>query len=168
MTPTATGRPEQRDGATYLVLEREFRAPIDDVWAAVTEPARLERWIGTWSGDPTTGSVDFRMTAEGEDAPAETQRIVECEPPRRLVTESTTGDDDTVWRLELDLTERDGTTTLVFRQRLEETVPVDSVGPGWDYYLDRLVAVETGKGADSVNWDDYYPALAEHYRTAFG
>ncbi|MDQ4052855.1 MAG: polyketide cyclase, partial [Actinomycetota bacterium] len=50
ITPAATGRREERGGAGYVVYTRTFRAPIDDVWAAVTEPARLERWIGTWTG----------------------------------------------------------------------------------------------------------------------
>ena len=52
-------------------------------------------------------------------------------------------------------------------QRLEDSIPVDSVGPGWDYYLDRLVAVEAGRDVGTVVWDDYYPALAEHYRAEF-
>jgi uncharacterized protein YndB with AHSA1/START domain len=166
MKPTATGRRVERGGATYVVFHREFRAPIDDVWAAVTEPARLERWIGTWSGDPASGSIEFRMTAEAEDAPAETHRILECDPPRRLVTESSGPDDTTPWRLELDLAEADGVTVLTFGQRADG-IPVDSVGPGWDYYLDRLVAVHAGRDVAGVAWDDYYPSLADHYRAEF-
>ena len=49
-TPPAAAR--SATAARYVVFERTFRAPIDDVWAAVTEPERLERWIGTWTGDP--------------------------------------------------------------------------------------------------------------------
>lgn len=167
-TPGATGRRELRDGTAYLVLERTFHAPVDDVWASVTEPARLKRWIGTWSGDPASGSVEFRMTAESEDPPAEVHRILECDPPVRLVTESTSpGEDDTVWRLELDLVERDGVTTLVFAQRMEDAVPADSVGPGWDYYLDRLVVAHGDGDVAAVVWDDYYPALSAPYAEAF-
>ena len=66
-----TGRREERDGTPLLVIERELRAPLEDVWAACTDPTRMERWIGTWSGDPAAGVVSFRMTAEGEDVPAE-------------------------------------------------------------------------------------------------
>ena len=44
----------------------------------------------------------------------------------------------------------------------------EGVGPGWDYYLDRLVAAETGDdlAADlaAIDFDDYFPALSEHYR----
>ena len=42
------------------------RRPIESVWAAVTEPERLARWIGTWTGDPASGQVDFRMLFEGQ------------------------------------------------------------------------------------------------------
>ena len=150
-TPTATGQREGRAGLTYVVFRREFRAPI-----------------GSWSGDPASGSVDFRMTAEAEDAPIEPHRILECDPPRRLVTESASPEDDaTVWRLEVDLVEEGGVTTFTFGQRVQDGLSVESVGPGWDYYLDRLVAAEAGDDVGDVAWDDYYPALAEHYRSAF-
>lgn len=84
----ASGYREHRDGLDYVVFERTFRAPIWDVWAAVTEPDRLERWVGTWTGDPASGEVVFRMTAEGEDVAPETYRIEVCEPPRHLRTRS--------------------------------------------------------------------------------
>ena len=45
-----------------LVQTRTFAAPIEDVWAAITEPERLARWIGTWTGDPASGRVRFAMT----------------------------------------------------------------------------------------------------------
>lgn len=165
--PAATGRREVRDGAAYIVFERRFNAPVDDVWAAVTEPDRLERWIGTWSGDPASGSIEFRMTAESPDASPEIHRILVCDPPRRLVTESSSPEDDTVWRIEVDLAEREGVTTFQFAQRMEDAVPAESVGPGWDYYLDRLLVAHDGGDPSAVVWDAYYPALSSHYSEAF-
>ena len=52
-----TGRIEIVDGVHRLVIERTFDAAIDDAWAAVTEPERMARWIGTWTGDPATKRV---------------------------------------------------------------------------------------------------------------
>ena len=96
---TPTGRTiEQRDGQHVLVQTREFRAPIEDVWAAVTEPERLARWIGSWEGDPASGSVQFRMLFEGEDHDGETMTIRVCEPPHRLHVTSEVGEE--VWLLE--------------------------------------------------------------------
>jgi uncharacterized protein YndB with AHSA1/START domain len=163
MTPT--GAIEQRDGQHVLVQKREFHAPIEDVWAAVTEPDRLARWIGTWEGDPASGSVHFRMLFEG-DHPGETMTIRVCEPPHRLHMTSQFGDQ--VWLLELDLTHAGGVTTLTFSQPGVTAEQVGDVGPGWDYYLDRLVDVETG--ADPAQRDferDYYPATSAHYTEQF-
>ena len=53
-TPTGTDRAASDDRLTLFVT-RTFHAPIEDVWAAVTEPERLARWLGTWSGDPAIG-----------------------------------------------------------------------------------------------------------------
>ncbi len=45
---------------------------------------------------------------------------------------------------------------------------VGSVGPGWDYYLDRLVDVETGADPAERDFDrDYYPSTADHYTAQF-
>jgi uncharacterized protein YndB with AHSA1/START domain len=163
MTPT--GAIELRDGQHVLVQTREFHAPIEDVWAAVTEPDRLARWIGTWEGDPASGSVQVRMLFEG-DHPGETMTIRVCEPPHRLHMTSHFGDQ--VWLLELDLSHADGVTTLTFAQPGVTAEQVGDVGPGWDYYLDRLVDVETG--ADPAQRDferDYYPATSAHYTEQF-
>jgi uncharacterized protein YndB with AHSA1/START domain len=162
---TPTGRIETVDGVRRLVVERTFRAPIDDVWAAVVEPGRMARWIGTWTGDPATGRVAFTMLFEGGDPgdPGSETEIHECDPPRRLAVTTHAG--PMTWRLELDLSERDGVTTLVFTQPGIDPGEAESVGPGWEYYLDRLVAVETGGDTADVDFErDYYPAMQEHYR----
>jgi uncharacterized protein YndB with AHSA1/START domain len=168
--PQPTGRREHRDGQEYLVIERRFAAPIDAVWAAVTEPERLSRWIGTWTGDPARGSVDFRMLYEGEGAAVEVFTIHECEAPRRLSVTSRApyeGDPPVDWHVTLDLSEADGVTTLRFGQSVPDAPMAESVGPGWEYYLDRLVAAESGDDPSAVDFDDYYPAQSEHYRSEF-
>jgi uncharacterized protein YndB with AHSA1/START domain len=162
MTPTGTI--ELKDGRHVLVQTRQFRAPIEDVWAAVTDPERLARWIGTWTGDPTSGSVLFRMLFEGEEHPGETMEIRVCEPPHRLHLTSHFG--DVVWLLELDLAHADGVTTLTFSQPGITQEQVGDVGPGWDYYLDRLVDVETGADPSQRSWDEYAPT-GSHYTEQF-
>lgn len=156
-----TGRLDERE-AGWIVLPRTFRMPRDEVWKAVTEPKRLERWIGTWSGDPAEGRVSFRMTAEGEDIPANDYVITACRPTEHLGLEADAA--GMHFELRLDLSEADGVTTLLFAQRMSDPEMASSVGPGWEYYLDRLVAAETGGDVAGVKWDDYYPALADGYR----
>ena len=161
MTPTTSGRRDERE-AGWVVLPRTFRMPRDEVWKAITEPERLERWIGTWSGDPAEGRVSFRMTAEGEDIPANDYVITGCRPTEHLGLEADAA--GMHFELRLDLSEGDGVTTLLFAQRMSDPEMASSVGPGWEYYLDRLVAAETGGDVADVKWDDYYPALADDYR----
>lgn len=165
--PSSRGTRQVRDGRTFLEFTRTFRAPIEDVWAAVTESERLARWVGEWTGDPAEGAVQFRMTFEDETAP-ERMQIDECVPPRLLrLTSTVTGDAEQQWHLQMDLTEADGVTTLLFAQDLPDPAMAEDVGPGWEYYLDRLVAAETGADPATVVWDDYYPALKEHYQALF-
>jgi len=163
MNVTPTGRLERAGDRLTLFVTRTFDAPIDDVWAAITEPPRLERWLGSWHGDPTTGQVSFRMGFEGEGASFEPLEIRECEPPRRLAVTTHAG--TYTWDLDVDLTEADGVTTLAFSQPDVDHEDSLSIGPGWEYYLDRLVAAETGGDLAQFVWDrDYYPAMADYYR----
>ena len=161
---TPTGRIEHREGEPVLVQQRTFHAPVEDVWAAVTEPERLARWIGSWTGDPESGSVEFRMLFEGETHDAERMEIRVCEPPHRLHLTSYAG--EYVWDLQLELAHTDGVTTLTFSQPGLGRDLVGSVGPGWDYYLDRLVDVETGADPSLRSWDDYEPT-GVHYTSQF-
>jgi len=169
-TPTPTGRREERAGRQFLVLERRFDAPIDAVWAAITEPERLARWVGTWTGEPQSGSVDFQMLYEGEGAAVEVFTIDACHPPTRLELTSTApfdGETPVEWHLQLDLAERGGVTTLTFAQSVPEPGMAESVGPGWEYYLDRLVVAEADGDVAAVDFDDYYPSQSGHYRAEF-
>ena len=165
MSVTPNGRIERGSGgAPQLVITRRFRAAIEDVWASVTEPIRLERWIGTYTGDPATGRIAFRMTAEAADAPEEEMEVLECDPPRLLVVRAQTPSG--YWPMRIALTQHDDMTELTFTQTEVDPAEAESVGPGWEYYLDRLVAAVTGGEVGAIDWDrDYYPAMVEHYRS---
>jgi uncharacterized protein YndB with AHSA1/START domain len=163
MTPTPHGRVVRVGDHLTLSIDRTFEAPIEDVWAAITEAERLDRWLGTWHGDPKEGRVRWRMTAE-EGAEEHDMEIRECRPPHRLAVTSYAG--PYTWHLEADLVERDGVTTLTFSQTDVAPDEVPGMGPGWEYYLDRLVAVETGGSPPGMDdWQEYETGLADYYRT---
>ncbi|WP_313750347.1 SRPBCC family protein [Streptomyces parvus] len=168
MTSNPTGRRVTVDGLDSIAFDRTFRAGIEDVWAAVTEPDRLARWIGEWTGDPSTGSVDFRMLYESDEHQAEVLTIQECQAPRRLVLMSQVPGEELVWHMTLTLVEHEGATTLTFTQSVgDDPSTAGGVGPGWDYYLDRLVAAETGGDPASVDFGDYHPVHTRHYLDMF-
>ncbi|MGN6030968.1 MAG: SRPBCC family protein [Thermomicrobiales bacterium] len=155
-----TGRVVRTESGYTLVIERRYRASIEDVWASIVESERLDRWIGRFEGIPGLGrTVTFWATAEG-DAPPEQVMIHECVPPTRLLVESGQGEGS--WLLGATLSEQDGITTLVFTQALADPLLSEDTGPGWEYYLDRLGAVLDD--SPFAEWDAYYPAQQEHFR----
>lgn len=163
---TITGRPETRDGQGHLVLTRTFAAPVEDVWAAITESQRLGRWFGTWTGDPSTGEVRVRWDYE-EEVGDEVYVIDACEAPHHLRVHNRGDDPAQVWTLDLRLREEAGRTVLDFAQVINDAMPVTDVGPGWEYYLDRLEdTVRTGE-VSTVGWDGYLE-LGPEYAAVFG
>ena len=159
---TITGRPETRDGQDYLVLTRTFTAPVEDVWAAITESERLGRWFGTWTGDPAAGRVRVRWSYE-EEVGDEVYVIDVCEAPHRLRLHNRNDDPAQVWTLDLRLRQEGGVTVLDFAQVMSPDLPVTDVGPGWEYYLDRLQAALDGDDVDAVDFADFHPHQRDHY-----
>ncbi|MCK1798961.1 SRPBCC family protein [Streptomyces sp. XM4193] len=160
-TPEPTGRLLPTATGYDLVLTRSYRAPVEDVWASVTEPERTARWFGTWRGEAAPGrTVEVQMAYE-ESAPWCTMRIDVCEPPHRLLL-ATVGEEGDDWLMEVELSETDGTTELRLVHHLATTDAVDSAGPGWEYYLDMLTA--SRDGAPQPSFDDYFPSQQAYYR----
>lgn len=161
MTATPTGRLIAAATGTDLELNREFKAPIEDVWASVTEPERTARWFAHWSGEGKPGAtVRIRLTQEDGEPEADLT-IVACEPPHRLEVEAV--DEYGRWHLEARLAEAGGVTTLTFLHHLDPDTEVATTGPGWEYYLDVLSSTFTG--APKPEFDDYYPAQKPYYES---
>lgn len=159
-TPTPTGRVRTTDiGDREIVYIRTFRAPIEDVWSSITEPERTARWFAAWSGDAHPGAtIDIQLVAE-EGEPTGTLTIERCEPPTRLHVSLV--DDAGRWDIEASLRETDGVTELEFVHRSTSDASVGETGPGWEYYLDRLVAARDG--TPMPEFDEYYPAQRAYF-----
>ncbi|MQA32872.1 SRPBCC family protein [Modestobacter roseus] len=142
-----------------LQFRRSWPDPVEDVWAALTEPDRMARWIGTYDGERSVGGTGtFTMTQE-EELVGEPMRIVECAPPHRLVVEWLT---DEAWRVELDLTRADGQTVLLFTQVFPAGTELTDYTLGWHWYLDKLAA-EVGGHPAPGSWDDFLAATGPAY-----
>lgn len=159
MNPVPTGQLTRTPQGADLVLTRTHRAPITDVWAALTEPGRTARWVGPWTGEAGPGrSVELTMTAEEGD-PTATVQIEACTPPQHLHVRVV--DELGDWDLEVRLAEADGVTTVELVQHLSEPDQVVDTGPGWEYYVDRLGAALTD--GPVPDFDDYHPAMVGYY-----
>jgi uncharacterized protein YndB with AHSA1/START domain len=157
MSPTPTGRLFGND----LVLTRTFRAPVADVWASLTDPERTARWFGPWQGEGGPGRTIKVQMIQEEGDPWVEMTIEACEPERRLALSAV--DEYGSWDLDLTLTESGGVTELRFTQHLTGTENVGEVGPGWEFYLDLLVASRDGSPAPDFN--DYFPAMKEYFES---
>jgi uncharacterized protein YndB with AHSA1/START domain len=122
--------PTEGGEGVRVLLRRQYDAPIEDVWDAVTDPDRVKRWFLPLSGDLRVGGAfQLEGNAGGE--------ILICEPPRLLKV--TFGGPASLVELRLSA---DGDDRTVLE--LEHTVPIEMagsgagalyVGPGWDGML---------------------------------
>ena len=155
MTPQPTGRLRGTD----LVLTRRFRASIEDVWTSITDSSSTARWFGSWEGEPGVGN-EIRVQMAFEDGqPWLTKKIEVCEAPHRLVLTSV-GSSFTS-KLELVLKAIGDGCELEFVQHAINRAMVGEIGPGWEYYLDNLVA-SRGDGPLPA-FATYYPAQKAYF-----
>src|SRR5262249_60711520 len=91
MTNPTPGRLVPTAGGNELILSRTFRAPIEDVWASVTESDRTARWFGAWKGDAAPGRMIKVQMGFEDQAPWLDKRIDACDPPRRLALSNESG-----------------------------------------------------------------------------
>ncbi len=162
MDVVATGTLTSTAAGADLVITRHHPAPVEEVWAALTEPERTARWILRWSGEvPEDGRVEVVLTAE-EGEPTSTLQLVACAPPEHLHVQMV--DEHGSWDLEVRLTGTATGTDVQLVQHLADPAEASGVGPGWEYYLDRLGAEVSGGSAP--DFEDYHPALVTHYEAA--
>ncbi|UYP20774.1 SRPBCC domain-containing protein [Rhodococcus sp. Z13] len=151
-------RPESDcpDGASLVTLHyhRTFTLPVGTVWSMFASPEGLDEWFGTYTGDPASGRV--RLTTHDDVDSATTDvRILRCAPPTALAV------DLDGWLLEIALRASGPVTALEFRHRHVPRSEVGEVGPGWQYYLDRLDAAL--RHVRPPRWLDYLD-LVDEYR----
>ena len=137
------GRLTAGEGHT-VTLSRTYRAAIDDVWDALTDPKRIGRWFLPISGDYRLGGrYQFEGNAGGE--------ILECERPQRLKVSwvyMDTGNPADVSEVELRLTP-DGAEATTLELVHTAIVPDEM----WDQY---------GPGAVGVGWEGGLLGLELH------
>jgi hypothetical protein len=66
----------------------------------------------------------------------------------------------------MTLTESAGTTTLEFVHHCVNRKAVAELGPGWEYYLDALVASREGQSLPK--FDAYYPGQKAYFTSLEG
>jgi hypothetical protein len=135
-TNPADGTAAHRDGNTILRYERRLEHPVTEVWAALTEPARLREWLADADVELTEGgAVQLRWLNTDDDGNHAVMdaTITVLDPPRVL---EIAGDPHGTLRFEL----------------------ADVVLPGWHIHLEHLADALAGRPVDWPRWDrDHRP-----------
>jgi uncharacterized protein YndB with AHSA1/START domain len=154
------------DGAGVVRIEDRYDTDIEDLWTALTDPARLARWYGRVEGDLRPGG-QFRTYIEANDIEG-TGRVDACEPPRRL--QLTTRETDESYQrgqgvppydagIEVTLTAVGDQTDLTIQVR---GMPLDKIafyGAGWQIHAENLATYLAGRerGETEARWDELIP-----------
>jgi uncharacterized protein YndB with AHSA1/START domain len=136
------------DGSTAVIrFQRHLPYPVDEVFSALTEPARVVQWWGDLEIDPRPGGrFDLTWLNPTPDGDRLTMHatITAFDPPRLLETAG-----DTHGVLRWTLTAEEGGTVLAFSSTLD--LPDEfrtRVLAGWHFHL---LALAHGLGGGTVD-----------------
>jgi uncharacterized protein YndB with AHSA1/START domain len=149
------------EGKGVVRMEDRLDAPVDEVWAALTDPGRLAGWLGEVEGGLRPGGeFRARFFASGWEG---TGRIEACEPRQRLLvlTKQAAGSDEQ--SIEATLTAAGDETDLVWEER---GMPVELVAPygaGIQVHVEDLASyLAGGERCDAdARFGELFPAYQE-------
>jgi uncharacterized protein YndB with AHSA1/START domain len=155
--PRILGSLREADGRGIIHVEDVYPTDIDDLWSAISQPARLGRWLAKVEGDTSIGGSFTASFTSGWEGPG---RVDICDAPHRLVITTFGNPDETV--MEATLTPEGDGTRLVIEERgilLEDAL---YHGAGWQAHIEDLALYLAGK--DTSNWEDRWKELVPVYR----
>lgn len=168
MNPTGDADFRIENNLCTMRFERRFDRPIEEVWAALTEPELLAKWFYPLQGRHAVGETIFIPW----DETGLTSTVVAYEPPRLLAyTWHQPGEPESIVRWEL--TPRGDGTSFVLLHTLPVLGPAGPAGTlsGWHEHLDTLVDLLRGNEREwsSRNWrslNDRYAFAIANARSA--
>jgi uncharacterized protein YndB with AHSA1/START domain len=161
------GSLRSEDGRGVVRVQHRYDTDIDDLWAAITDPARLAGWYAQVDGDLRPGgAIHIYVRADDWEG---TGRVEACESPRRLLV--TTRESDESWQkgqgmppydatIEATLAADGGRTELVIEVKGMPLEAVAFYGVGWQIHAENLAAYLAGRdrGDGEARWNDLLPA----------
>ncbi|MBG0567500.1 SRPBCC family protein [Actinoplanes aureus] len=128
-----------------LIFIRELRRPPEQVWLALTDPEKIDRWAPFTAARDlgTLGETTLTMV-DGDERTPLAATVRRAEPPRLL--EYSWGGDLLRWELE---PAGDGT-RLTLRHTLAEEGVEAMVAAGWHLCMDVLERLLAGERVEAV------------------
>ena len=137
-------------------VEDLYDTDIADLWAAVTKPDRLARWIAVVDGDLKVGGSIHATFTSSWDGPG---RIDVCEAPHHLLLTMQPGTDEEAV-IEARLTEEGRQTRLVVEERGLPLNVLYKHGAGWQAHIEDLARSLRG---EESNWMPRWRELESTY-----
>lgn len=142
------------DRAKVVRIERTFDAPADQVFDAWTNPEVIERWFRPARGwQKPSAEVDLRVggrvrvvmrSPEGAPVGAGGEYTLIDRPHKLAFTWTFDDDPSNEQMIELEFTERDGATTVVFvNSNISNEERRESQYEGWSMCIDNMGRVLT-------------------------
>src|SRR5580693_1943571 len=149
------------DGRGVVRMQDRFDTDIDDLWSALTDPARLAHWMAEVEGDLRLGGeFRARFFASGWEG---TGRVEACEPPRRLLllTKQPGQPDEQV--MEITLAADGDQTILVWEERGMPLDQLAAYGAGIQVHVEDLAAHLAGRERCDIEarWGELMPAYQD-------
>jgi uncharacterized protein YndB with AHSA1/START domain len=154
--PRILGSLREENGRGVIHVEDVYPTDIDDMWSAISQPARLARWLVTVGGDTSIGgsfTASFTSGWEGSG------RVDLCDAPHRLVVTTFGNPDETV--MEATLTPEGNGTRLIIEERGVLLDEYAGHGSGWQAHIEDLALYLAGK--PTTNWVDRWRELTPSY-----
>jgi uncharacterized protein YndB with AHSA1/START domain len=153
------------DGKGIVRMEDRFATGIDDLWAALTDPSRLARWISEVEGDLRPGGEFHARHIDGNWEGS--GHVDACEAPRRLLLTMRDADPhpgqpaETV--TEATLTPDGDHTILVVEERGLPLNLLAAYGAGVQIHIEHLSDHISGRqsGDAEARWGELIPAYQE-------
>ncbi len=150
------------DGKGVVRMEDRFDTDIDDVWSALTDPARLARWYGEVEGDLRLGGeYRARLFSSGWEG---TGRVEVCEPPQRLLVRIKDADEPDEGVIEAVLTADADQTIVIWEERGMSLDLLSAYGAGVQIHVEDLadhLAGRERRGDAKARWDELHSAYQD-------
>jgi uncharacterized protein YndB with AHSA1/START domain len=156
------GRLRTQDGTGVVTVQDRFDTDMDDLWSAITDPARLARWLGEVDGDLRLGG-QFRAHFSLASGWEGTCWVEACEPPRRLLIRTVDDVHKEEQFIEATLTADGDGTIFAWEERGLQARLLAPYGAGIQAQVEDLGAYLAGRaGADfGTRWSQLHPVYEE-------
>ena len=131
----------------FIEREVHITARAETIFPLLIDPEQIIRWLGVSAELDARPGGNFRVNVTGQDITSGS--FVDVSPFSRVVFTWGWESEDTMVtpgtsKVEINLIEEGGTTTLRLRHSGLPELDRESHGMGWDHYLNRLMIAATG------------------------